>query len=416
MGGQEPSSAGCSKSSNNSFKSLFRAYAERSSIKCLPRLIHAKSPLHKVLWFITFIVGGSVASYLLSGLIRTYISYETTLSVTAKEGGKPPFPDITVCNLNPLWNNAPGWGFLAHVDGSPQPLTYDEYIYMLFHNLEKLGQTNNSVDITMPELYSVSGYWKHTKHDSKSLDEMSKMFVWKCVWEKENQPYNCTVNATFTATNGLCYTIRPPTGEGLAKKTRQEGMAVILYLNNTNIRFVADYRLSPFQSYTEGVKVLLHPRGTVPEMVEGFTVSPGTEASVVAKYHRRLLLEKPYGTCKKKTDLNFSYIEDTDIAWKYTEYACRSLCYQNRIIEKCGCLDSTELVFDSLIKRYPFCSMFNLKNPKKALSEMNCTRSAKSYLDENNLCTMRCPTPCTNDVFYNTINQVSFTLVYWCIN
>jgi len=392
-----------------SLKMRMKTYAEHSTIKFLPRLMRANSFLHKILWVLTFIIGTSVASYLLAGLLHTYTSYEKTLSVAAQEGARPPFPDVTVCNLNPLWNHADGWGLLAQIEGVPNLLRYDQYIYLLYKSLY-LSDGDRSFERTNPELYSVSGYLKHTKYDKGALDDLHKIFIWKCVWENGKTQQPCVIKSTVTPTNGLCYTIRPPPGQGIRVKTRQEGLAVILFLNKTNPHFVADYRLSPFESYTEGVKVYLHARGTVPEMDKGFTVAPGTEASVVAKCKKRLLLKKPYGDCKEMRLDTFSNFDPLKI-WNYTQYACRSLCYQNRIVEKCGCLDSTEITFDNIIFKHRYCSIFSLTNPDKALSDLNCTRAVKVELDINGTCNAMCSPPCEHNDYETFINQVSFILL-----
>ena len=49
--------------------------------------------------------------------------------------GNAIFPDVTVCNLHPLWHNARNWGLLAKVYGIEQPLTYDEYIMALVNEI-----------------------------------------------------------------------------------------------------------------------------------------------------------------------------------------------------------------------------------------------------------------------------------------
>jgi len=399
-----------------------RSYAEHSTIKCLPKLVHSKSMPHKVLWLFTFVSGVAIGLYLLSGLWNTYFSYQVTLSISAKEEGRPPFPDVTVCNLNPLWDNAPNWGLLARIDGVADPLTYDQYIYLLYTTMYKPESNDTVFEGTNQELYSVSGYLKHTEYDNTVLDDLGKSFIWKCVWQGEKQSKNCSVRPIITPTNGLCYTIRPPLGDGINVKTRQEGMSVILFLNNLDIRFVADYRISPFQSYTEGVKVLLHPQGTVPQMVEGFTVSPGSEANVVAKYYRRSILPFPYGNCANELKLNiFSNINAEDV-WNYTKYACTSLCYQNKVINNCGCLDSTEITNSKLTTKYRFCSIFSVRNMNETISEMECTRRAKARLDVLNTCIKICHVPCDWSFYKISINQVCrvytylFVLIYFYIH
>jgi acid-sensing ion channel 5 len=264
----------------------------------------------------------------------------------------------------------------------------------------------SSFTTTDPELYSASGFLKHTGHDDVKLMALSKTFIRKCVWESEDTHRECTVNITVTPTNGLCYTIHPPAGEGQQVRTRLEGISVILFLNNINLRFVPDYRMSPFHSYTEGVKVMLHPQGTFPNMGKGFTVAPGNEASMVASYTKRELRPHPYGDCQQNLKLDMFENIRAENVWHYTEYACTSLCYQSKILEECGCLDSTEVTFHDLVMQHRFCSIYSLVNPEKALSEMNCTRRVKRELDDKMACTKKCPKSCNRDSYKNSINEV----------
>ena len=368
-------------------------------------MMRASSVVHRILWVLSFVIGTSVALYLLIGLFSLYASYSVTLGVSTEEGAEPPFPDVTVCNLNPLWNSGTGWGLHASIEGVPSALTYDQYIMLLFQNLYQTSQS--AFQTTDAELYSASGFLKHTAYDDETLTELGKSFIWKCVWESEDQQRDCVVTSTITPTNGVCYTIRPPDGEGLHVKTRLEGLSVLLFLRNIDLEFVADYRMSPFQRYTEGVQVLLHRRGTAPNMNKGFTVAPGNEASVVAGHVERELLPYPYGECQHGMKLDMFHHIYAENVWQYTEHACRSLCYQNSIIEQCGCLDSTEITFDALTKLYPFCSIYSKLDSTKALAEINCTRNVKADLDAEQSCTKRCPISCTRDYYKKSVNQVS---------
>ena len=400
------------KKSKHGLRYRLRAYAEQSSIKCVPKMIRAKSLLHRVLWAASFVIGSSMAIYLLHGLWGLYFSYAVTLSVVTEEGAQPPFPDVTVCNLNPLWNSGKGWGLHAYVEGEVVPLTYDKYIMLLYKDLYATEDGMNSTHSHMSdaELYSASGFLKHTKHDDVILAQLEKSFIWQCVWESDNKQHDCVINVTITPTNGLCYTMRPPEGEGRSVNTRIEGLSALLFLRNINLEFAAGYRMTPFQGYTKGVKVLLHPKGTVPNMVNGFTVAPGKEATVVASYTKRNVLDAPYGNCQHDMKLDmFPYI-NAESVWNYTEHACKSLCYQGNIIEQCGCLDSTEITFDALTKRYKFCSIYSTMNPRKALSDINCTRRVKSELDAEHACTNMCPLSCAQEEYRNSINQVIFTI------
>ena len=89
---------------SNCFTEGLRRFAETTSIKCLPRIVKSKPVWQKALWTCALLAGASFTVYTLRSLTVDYLKYETTASFT-HTFETAPFPDLTVCNLNPFWAN-----------------------------------------------------------------------------------------------------------------------------------------------------------------------------------------------------------------------------------------------------------------------------------------------------------------------
>ena len=65
---------------------VIRASCETSSIRCLPKLVRAKTLIQKTLWMFSLTIGLSVASYEVYKLLDTFLAHQTSLSVSTDEG------------------------------------------------------------------------------------------------------------------------------------------------------------------------------------------------------------------------------------------------------------------------------------------------------------------------------------------
>ena len=88
----------------SSVKRTLRSYAETTTVKGVPKVLKSQKLPLKILWFSAVVIGGSMAAYQLANLLIKYFQYPTTTKLKEVQD-RPGYPDITLCNLNPLVDN-----------------------------------------------------------------------------------------------------------------------------------------------------------------------------------------------------------------------------------------------------------------------------------------------------------------------
>ncbi len=78
------------------------SFCENSSVKGVPKIVRARSAWQRVLWIFAVVLGTVIATYQVYQMLRIYLKFSTTMSMERTKE-TPPFPDVTVCNLNILW-------------------------------------------------------------------------------------------------------------------------------------------------------------------------------------------------------------------------------------------------------------------------------------------------------------------------
>ena len=82
-------------------KTELKQFVENSSVKGLPKIFKVEDLARKILWIIALIIGVTLGVYQVYQLCVLYFSYSTSRR-TIESSEAPMFPDITVCNANPI--------------------------------------------------------------------------------------------------------------------------------------------------------------------------------------------------------------------------------------------------------------------------------------------------------------------------
>ena len=101
---------------------------------------------------------------------------------------------------------------------------------------------------------------------------------------------------------------------------------------------------------TDGVRLVIHARGTVPDPLnEGVDIPTGASVVLGISSQETHRLEQPYGNCSrldveslqmlKYMTNNTEFLDDWNRPVKYKSSHCRSSCQQRHTWEHCGCLD-----------------------------------------------------------------------------
>ena len=170
-------------------KTVLRTYVETTSLKGVPKIFKSKSIPLRILWGIAFLFGFAVALLFLINLFTNFMSNQVTTNMKLCNDCKAPFPDLTVCNLNPL-------GSIQGLEGLQ---TFSSYVDQLssfvndtYHNEALRSAIFEQTDIVdMDEfnriyesMLSLSGYYQNI-NDTVLLSltrDIIRNFVHDCQW------------------------------------------------------------------------------------------------------------------------------------------------------------------------------------------------------------------------------------------
>ena len=82
---------------------LLKSFLTTTTVKGIPKIILAKTRCLSMLWLTTFVFGALVGGYFVDQLLQGYFNHEVII-ITSRIVSPVTFPEITICNLNPLAN------------------------------------------------------------------------------------------------------------------------------------------------------------------------------------------------------------------------------------------------------------------------------------------------------------------------
>ena len=158
-----------------SIKTHLKNYGEQTSVKGVSKAIRSEHYGLKIIWLLACLGGASLAIFQLIILLSSYFEYATITQISQCSDCSPEFPDVTVCNLNPL----------SLVSTFPELLPFEEYLEIVNDigdisddKLEEISKYTNSNRETFDNLlyeayYSLAGYFQNL-NESYLLKEAAK--------------------------------------------------------------------------------------------------------------------------------------------------------------------------------------------------------------------------------------------------
>jgi len=170
-------------------------------------------------------------------------------------------------------------------------------------------------------------------------------------------------------------------------------MSTILYVDEFLDSQWSDYNLDLITSRSTGMRVMIHPPGTIPNMKLGISVGPGTETTITLSQTTIIHLPAPYSNCTLVEVLG-SPVDN----YTYTDAYCFEVCLQNQYLAKCGCIYSTlQFTTDQFISsNNTFCGKFGISKTQSSsnwngLGQLVC---AVDLPVDRDSCNAACLTPC----------------------
>ena len=331
-----------------SLKTTLRKFGETTSIKGIGRLIKSGSIFVRVMWLFAVIIGMTVATYQTTLLLNGYFSYKMTTE-SREIYANPQFPDITLCNLNPLSvSKVSGMDMQDYFDEIDRVLRSEELRSMLKYPESKVNK------LVLPQIISSSGFFQNVNFMNQSVGSLDKFVLsckvynwqWKEISTNDSEACMSIISMYFSPDYYMCFRLQI----SVRDQSRVRGMALVLYLNDVSKYSFKYINTDLLHTSASGVRVNIHPRDTLPDSKDGVNVPPGQETNIMIHAKYRTKLKSPYSTCQDTDILNKSRGQ-----YKYTVSACDDLCYQDMIIKRCGCTAAHILSLPDQHSRLQFC-------------------------------------------------------------
>ncbi|KAL9956697.1 hypothetical protein ACROYT_G038218 [Oculina patagonica] len=159
-------------------------------------------------------------------------------------------------------------------------------------------------------------------------------------------------------TKGICYTFNSGSNNSRLFYSEFEGADFGL-----NIFLDVQTNESTYGRYSNGFRVVVHDQKTFVNRNSGFSILPGTHASVAVKLIQHTRLQAPFKT-------NCSSQDQLPEFGKYTKDACVYQCYANVVSNFCGCHSGASF---PNVKQLPVCSFQDYGCMERARKTVNLT-------------------------------------------
>lgn len=287
----------------SSSRHVLKTFLENSSVKGVPKLIKSRTACQRSMWIACLVIGNGIGIFFLVFLFVQYLNYETSIT-TREVYDTQTFPDISICNLNPISTKLP-------VSQTYERFQLYQVLYgdpLLFPEGRNPTNLSYQQDQYINHVYSVKGYFQNIlASEDERLKTTLHDFISNCTWEPwKFNGYTtlseCHTHAKYFYSHsyGPCYTLSLQATD-YARAMSQ--FSAILYVQDRGENHILDNSRDMRKNFASGVRVLIHPRGTLPDMQQAITASPGHESTFHVQENIRRRLGPPYGICYKDKTL-----------------------------------------------------------------------------------------------------------------
>ena len=386
---------------DNAISTLTQDFCENTTAHGFGSFAREEVTAGKTFWLV-IILGAMVGSSVhLWSLVSSYLDYQTQEIVSVSHE-PPPFPDVTVCNLNARSRSA--W---TRAENETFMIDYLATIAQIEKATAKAGDWENIEDRARAPVSFVENVGRDK---ASALGHQQHDFIVHCSFTNQpchDEDFTHYVDGTFYN----CYTFHHNQslggGPALIGSGPSNALSLILYLEaktpgsqNDMAQLVYNWH-SPVEN-SVGARVVIHERGSLALAVDkGFDVMPGDTTSfpVTATYLKRL--GRPYDYCL--TNVSLQGMEKHT----YTSAGCLRLCKQKYILTQCGCLsaflpESRDLGAEPPCDMPPcnasqwYCGTFNASDPQDYFKKITC--ESQRWYEFDSSADLRvgckCHTPC----------------------
>ncbi|ESO02419.1 hypothetical protein HELRODRAFT_161686 [Helobdella robusta] len=374
-------------------------FIDTVNIRGVDKIVKSQNVFITGSWTVGVILCSGFLLWQTSVLFNRYFSYPYN-TVVRKSENKPIFPKITICNLNPKYNqhNYSYTEFVNQVEKITSKLDY-----------EKLNITKDKMADILNKLQKPIGYFSNLPvvpyvNDS-SYDRVFIVDQSVFDWNFKKLSGKEVITPIWHPAYYRCYTISFPT----EIRSSVSAVSLVIYLNNFgDYIYPGTYGAGFTYSRANGLKVLVHDPGEDPDMKTGVSVGSGCEMSLKMQMVNRSRLPYPYqkNGCKDKNHINLTR------SGFYSKSLCVEHCVQRITLQKCRCLSSgyrftseqlkkaNETICGNVTKSN-FQPVNNNETPQ-FISQLICSESIKV----DDLCASKCLDSC-QEISYHSPGQTA---------
>ena len=304
---------------------FFKSWLQKSSCSGVARATKTKRWLIRFI-YVSVVLGLTVyGSINVINIVREFYRYETASQIETARLSHFQFPTVTICNVN-LLHPTRAASYLATFQQSD---IYKEWTYLRDSFSPKeffaLGRNLFAMSIDQPTA---------VKYGYTLSDMLLSCFFNSRECKKSDFEY------FYSTRYGNCYKFNSPASGPL----RESGVPGAM--NGLQLELFTGFEVGSFSNFgrISGAHVFINNYTVDPLENEGYDIANGLETSIVLDVVHEERLNYPFSDCvfnlKANGSVDSEYFRQTMAQKKfYSRGHCLLLCYQNRIVQTCGCND-----------------------------------------------------------------------------
>ncbi|PAA61043.1 hypothetical protein BOX15_Mlig022967g2, partial [Macrostomum lignano] len=329
----------------------FINYCQTTSLRGVPKIVKTRDRLLRHIWILftcTFFLGCFTC---LALIIKQYLAYDVIHQPRTVRNHPVQFPSFTVCNTRPF--SQAGIQYILD-RGLVLPKNYSQFVMQAMRNTAENQRGvgfNDTTKEALSTIFETKGYFENVPRgfDIARLGHTIDQTILICettILDKDfKRSKFCETIGTWTRTYDNkflnCYTFTADANNTQKILT----VRIMAYTNERNLTNCPDCSSFP-ATQVSGLRVQLHNAGNYPEVQEeGLNIRPGSLTEIRFETKEWVMKEPPHGRCSTRVPPSVLFNGD---AFTYSYQACKKKLLHEEIMKKCGCLDSTIPLPDSM--------------------------------------------------------------------
>jgi hypothetical protein len=351
------------------------------------RLVVSGNTTLTLVWLSCLIISTGLCSYLISKSVMDFFKHEVKTRIEEVYAEEVPFPQVSICNNNPLVTQAANDHIKAFILNN-----YNVSV----SNYSDLLAAQDSINISVDFLLNYIQYMTNDPDVNTTVKQsFGSLLSVICSFNNNQCDFDKDMIGYFDPVYGNCFNFNPArTFNGTKRK--------IYTAYRPNLGLSAAFFLGPpddtfnymYENFATGLVVTIDDQEVFPLLQNGILVKPGTNAQIVITRTETNNLPEPYGSCMNVENIDTILSREMKkLDLVYSRRNCLDLCEQKSAIDIIGC-NSLQLprLFNA-----PYCTNLSAYGMLSSQSLFNLTT-----------CSNLCPIECVSVTYDSSISYLDF--------